>query len=317
MSALAIVDPGVHSTVQDLGRRGVRHHGLAQGGPLDVISFAWANKLVENPWGSPCVEIVLGGFRAVARGKVRVALTGAQADVRRNGCPVGMWRTLDLADGDELHIHPSRDNRLIYLAAAGGVLSASAFGSQSVISREPIEHLRPLAAGQLLELNAEARTRIERVVPDASRPDFQCPPRLRIVPGYQHSAFARTDLLRLRTSDYRVTDESDRMGFRLHGTPLREVPPGIVSEGVTPGAIQVPGNGQPIVLLNDCQTIGGYPKPGTLAALDRAFLAQQLPGTAVGFTFSDVATVQNDWRLFVLRFRNAHWTRSGDDLSWG
>lgn len=106
------------------------------------------------------------------------------------------------------------------------------------------------------------------------------------------------------------------MGFRLKGSPLTEVPPGIISEGIAMGAVQVPGDGQPIVLLNDGQTIGGYPKPGVIAALDCCKLAQRLPGQKNRFAFMDLADAQNERRLFNRYFEKALWKGLTSELEW-
>ena len=316
MSFLEVVRPGVQSTIQDSGRRGCRHHGLAAGGALDLISYTWANKLLDNPRNAACLEIVMGGFHGIARGSLQIAITGAATCVTINGHPVEQWQTLNLNDGEELAIDHSKHHRLVYLAMAGGLDSPEQFGSRSVVVREKLEGLVPVKAGdRLIPLQPERQVP-ERKVPDQHRPDLDGEAVIRLIPGYQYPQFQRADIIRLITSRYTVGDQSDRMGFRLPGTPLSAPPPGIISEGIALGAVQIPGDGQPIVLLNDCQTIGGYPKPGVVPTMDCGLLAQQLPGARVRFELCDLATAQNQRRLFELHYQNTRWCRSGRALEW-
>lgn len=316
LSGLDVISPGALSTIQDAGRQGYRHQGLAQGGALDLRSYTWANKLLDNPRNAACLEMVLGGFHAVARGNLQIALTGAEAPVRLNGRPVPLWQTLNLNDGDELVIGYSSSHRLIYLAMAGGLDAPECFGSRSVVVREYIAGQGPVTTGDRLVALEDGHQQPIRSVPLQHRlaPDTET--RLRLIPGYQYRDFHPNDMQRLTTSVYRVSDLSDRMGFRLNGPAMSSPPSGIISEGIANGALQIPGDGLPIVLLNDCQTIGGYPKPGVVPTLDCGALAQQLPGAQVRFELTDIATVQNERRLFERHYQCTRWRSCGQSLEW-
>ncbi|GGC71889.1 biotin-dependent carboxyltransferase family protein [Marinobacter halophilus] len=316
MSWLDVISPGVQSTVQDAGRQGYRHHGLAGGGALDIRSYTWANKLLDNPRNAACLEIILGGFHGVARGQLQIALTGAEAPVAINGNPVQLWQTLNLNDGDELTIGHSTTHRLIYLAVAGGLDTPLCFDSRSVVVREHVAGLAPVKPDDKLTALQPGHELPSRFVPISCRPGMQPDVTLRLVPGYQYSLFKRTDILRLTTSVYTVSEQSDRMGFRLQGPALASPPAGIISEGIAQGAMQIPGDGLPIVLLNDCQTIGGYPKPGVVPSLDCGALAQQLPGANIRFELTDLATVQNERRLFEHHYHQTRWCQNGRSLAW-
>lgn len=313
---LWVTHAGVSSSVQDGGRRGYRKHGLAVGGALDLHAFNWANKLLDNPPGSACLEIMLGGFQATAETDMTIALTGAYAEVTVNGAQAGHWQTLNLKTGDELAIGHGKSGRILYLALPGGIDSPTWFGSQSVVPREQIEGLEPIMANTRLLARKPSAQTIHREVPAEFLPDYQTELTLRLIPGYQIDQFSKDDLLRLTTSVYELTQQSDRMGFRLKGPALHDVPAGIISEGIAVGAVQIPGDGQPIVLLNDCQTIGGYPKPGVLASLDCHKLAQRLPGQKIHFEFTDIADAQNERRLFNRYFWKTRWKELQTDLSW-
>lgn len=313
---LWVISPGTSATVQDAGRTGYRRHGLAAGGALDLHAFNWANKLLDNPPGAACLEIMLGGFQAKAETDMTVALTGAWAPISINGSSVGHWQTHTLKAGDTLAIGHAQNGRLIYLTLPGGINSPRWFGSQSVVPREQIDGLAPLPAASRLLANQSAQQPGRRRVPPSFQRDYRDDVTLGLIAGYQVDQFSSSDLLRLTTSEYELTQQSDRMGFRLDGPVLSDVPPGIISEGIAPGALQVPGDGQPIVLLNDGQTIGGYPKPGVLCALDCHRLAQRLPGQKVRFEFKDLADAQHERRLFNRYFEKARWRRSGIELEW-
>lgn len=313
---LWVTHAGVSSSVQDGGRRGYRQHGLAAGGALDLHAFNWANKLLDNPPGSACLEIMLGGFQATAERDMTIALTGAYAQITINGTQTGHWQTLTLKAGDRLAIGHGKSGRILYLALPGGIDSSKWFGSQSVVPREQIEGLEPIKANTRLLARKPSEPTIHREVPTEFLPDYQTELTLRLIPGYQFEQFSKDDLLRLTTRDYELTQQSDRMGFRLTGPALHKVPAGIISEGIAMGALQIPGEGQPIVLLNDCQTIGGYPKPGVVASLDCHRLSQRLPGQTIRFAFTDIADAQNERRLFNRYFSRTHWHRLQAGLVW-
>ncbi|MDF0750266.1 biotin-dependent carboxyltransferase family protein [Marinobacter sp. 71-i] len=315
---LRVLSPGPKTTIQDTGRTGYRRHGLAAGGAVDLHAYAWANKLLDNPFNAACAEIVMGGFRAVAEGDVTIAIAGANSPVSINGRPVGSWQSHQLKSGDELDIGYTRSGRFLYLAMAGGIDSAIRFGSRSIVVREKLDGSEPLREGEILRRLAPSPEQSSdiRQVPERFRGQYDDTLTLRLIPGYQIDSFSQDQLLRLTTSSYTISEQSDRMGFRLDGTPMADVPPGIVSEGIAIGAVQVPGDGLPIALLNDCQTIGGYPKPGVIAALDCGRLAQRLPGQTVRFRFADIADIQNERRLFHLHFVRTNWDESGNALHW-
>jgi len=313
---LWVTRSGISATIQDSGRSGYRQHGLAVGGALDLHAFNWANKLLANPPGSACLEIMLGDFRATAELNMTIAVTGAYAPITVNGTPTGNWQTLALKAGDELAINHAESGRILYLALPGGINSPQWFGSQSVVPREQIEGLEPIGEKTRLSARSPFEPTTHREVPASARPNYREELTLRLIPGYQVSQFSKNDLLRLTTREYELTQQSDRMGYRLNGPALGDVPPGIISEGIAVGAVQVPGDGQPIVLLNDCQTIGGYPKPGVIASLDCHKLAQRLPGQNIRFAFADLADAQNERRLFNLYFQKAHWNVLTNELEW-
>lgn len=316
MTGLQVLSPGPRTTIQDRGRRGYQRHGLAQGGAADLLAYLWANKLLDNPDHSACLEITLGGFEAIAEGPITIAITGAASDISVNGQPVDPWSTVHLENADRLKIGVPRYGRYSYLAIPGGIDAPAFCGSRSVVLREKIPGFTALTEHDSLPALGSTSTIPRRSVPTGKRPDYAGEVILRIIPGYQVDQFHPDDLLRLTASDYRISQQSDRMGIRMEGAPLTRVASGVISEGIAMGAIQVPGEGLPIVLLNDRQTIGGYPKVGTLGIIDCGRLAQRLPGDRVRFCFSDLQDIQNERLLAERYFQRTKWCESGTELVW-
>lgn len=292
---LRVIHPGLLTLVQDLGRFGYQHLGLAPGGAADEQAFLWANRLLGNSPNSPALEICLGGLQLEAELATRIALTGADAEARLNGQRLAPWQTVDLEAGDHLQFgHPKTGVRS-YLAVQGGFQIAPSFGSVATVVREGIGGLdgagSPLKNGDRLPCAAAPAGPALRV-PPVYIPDYSDSPLLRIIQGHQAKLFDQAELELFYSSDYRISSQSDRMGARLSGPALTPGKQGIISEGTSFGAVQVPPDGQPIVLLKDRQTIGGYPKLGTLFSLDAFALAQRQPHTSVRFEPMDLTQAQ-------------------------
>ena len=284
MSGLTVKQPGLLSLLQDRGRYGAHNLGLTTGGPLDFIAFDWANRLLGNDANATCIEIGFGGLALESQLATRCVITGAEAPCKINGSEIPQWQTLDLRAGDLLEIGFARRGTRLYLAVDGGFDIEPSFGSSSTVVREKIGGLDGdrLQAGDHLPC-APGRAEPHRRLPASARPDYADSAVLRLVAGYQHAAFAPLQQWRFFNSEYRLTDRCDRMGFRLEGESVQSGMVSMLSEGICHGAVQIPADGQPIVLLNDRQTIGGYPKIGSVIPLDTARLAQLSPGARVRF----------------------------------
>jgi biotin-dependent carboxylase-like uncharacterized protein len=287
MTGLVVKQPGVLSLLQDNGRFGFHRLGLTNGGPLDAGAFNWANRLCENSPGTTALELTVGGLVVEVQQPVRLAVTGANADLSINGNAVDMWRTHCLEPGDSLKVGYASQGLRLYLAVTGGFSVEPQFGSTATVVREGVGGLcgRSLEAGDRLHCEAfeasdsSSNWRLE----SGLRPRYRQEATLRMVPGYQQAQFSEESRARFFSSEYEVTNQSDRMGYRLKGPVITAQVDGVLSEGICHGAVQVPPDGQPIVLLNDRQTIGGYPKIGSVLALDTARLAQLRAGARVRF----------------------------------
>lgn len=283
MSRLTIEASTPLCLLQDAGRFGVRHLGVTQGGAADWRSMAWANWLLGNGLDLPVIEITLGGFAVVAEEDCLLALAGADLGARIDGDALTPWRSFKLRKGQTLKFTQPLLGARAYLAAPGGFTAPKVLGSSATVVREELGGLDgfglPLAKGA--SLNYQGETLLVREVPAQHRPDLRLDAPLDLVLGAQIGQFSGQSLFDAFNSVWTLDSRADRMGIRLLGTALQYQGKPMISEGIPLGAVQVPPDGQPIVLLNDRQTIGGYPRLGALTPLALARLAQCLPGAKV------------------------------------
>lgn len=297
-----MIAPGACTTVQDAGRTGYQALGVPRSGPLDRVAFELANALAGNGAGTPALEMLLQGptLRVEAE-SVRVALVGcgARIETREAAAQEGEYaaRVRDLAPGRTatlLRGEILRVGRLesvcAYLAVEGGVAVPRVLGSASTYLRGGFGGLagRRLQARDVVALHQHRATPgPERALaaPFALRLDDP----VRVVLGPQQDFFTAGAVRTFFTSEYTMTPQSDRMGYRLAGPPLAHAKGhDIVSDGIVIGSIQVPGTGQPVVLMVDNQTTGGYPKIATVISADVPLVARRRPGRAVRFVEVDV-----------------------------
>jgi biotin-dependent carboxylase-like uncharacterized protein len=285
--ALDVVEAGAANAVQDLGRVGHRAIGVPAGGAADALLMRCANRLLGNADGDAVIEMPLSGplMRAAAAG-VRVALAGqVQATVERgDGSTLRLepMRTITLRRGDRLRVGAVRAG-VAYLAVEGGVQVPEQLGSRSTYARARLGGVegRTLQGGDRVEVRAPANPGAgERQAPGFTHETGP----IRVILGPQDDAFDAASIDTVLHASYRVGREADRMGMRLEGPLLAHLRGAdVCSEGVVPGSIQVPGNGAPIVLLADAQTVGGYTKIATVIRADLPRLAHARPGTELRF----------------------------------
>ena len=313
---LEVIEGGFANSIQDLGRTGFRHMGIAVSGCLDPVTARCANALVGNDVEKACIEIrVLGPTLKLDQGQVRVALAGdiaatlRRADGRLQALPA--WESVLLEAQDELKIGSIKGGTA-YLAVSGGVESPVQLGSRSTYIRAQIGGIdgRLVMKGNRFPV---------AIFEDAECPDYQAEPwshgeeSVRVMLGPQAGHFKPESIDQFLNSGYQVTSQMDRMGVRLEGVPLAhktQESADIVSDGVMPGVIQVPANGQPIVLLADCQTVGGYPKIATVISADLARFAQFKAGQFLRFKAVDAVQAkqaflmrEEQWAAWLIRMR--------------
>lgn len=305
MSGFLVRQPGLLSLLHDRGRFGAHKLGLTTGGPLDGNAFDWANRLLANDVNATCLEISFGGLALEAQLDTSFVITGATAPCKLNDEPIEQWCTLDIKTGDKLEIGFTSAGTRCYLAVRGGFSIAPSFGSSSTVLREKIGGLNgdKLQAGDQLPCSSDSLS-THYYLATADRPEYSDFARLRVVPGYQQTAFSPVQQWRFFNSEYRLTERCDRMGFRLEGETVHSDMVGMLSEGICHGAVQIPADGQPIVLMNDRQTIGGYPKIGAVIPRDTAILSQLSPGSRVCFEAISIEQAHNIHCLEQARFKS-------------
>jgi allophanate hydrolase len=288
-AGLRVRSPGFHTTVQDLGRPGWQAIGVPVSGALDTVSLRLANALVGNPPGAPALEILLAGPELeVAADIVRVGLAGMGARLTTGAASspsVPAEHSVTLSRGDVLKVIVGLPSSCCYLAAEGGFAVPPVLGSASTYVRAGIGGLegRALLCGDFLPLTiARATERPELRLPSSRSPTGDQP--IRVVLGPQQEYFTEAAVAALLGSEFRVSQSADRMGMRLDGPLLRHRGGwDIVSDAIATGAIQIPGSEQPIVLLADHQTTGGYPKIATVISADLPVVGRRRPGDLMRF----------------------------------
>lgn len=278
MSMLRVLEAGFRSTIQDAGRSGHLRSAIPPAGPADPVAFEAAQRLVGNTAADAAIEVVGTPFRFTLDGPRLVAVTGRDVHVRTRGIVDG-WTAVFVRAGEEVTVEGSARTRFAYLAVAGGIAVEPVLGSRSTYLPAGIGAVpRPLAAGDALPLGAArwGADRAGRTVPRSTAD------RVLVTRGPHADRFARADAF-LRGGRYRVGERSDRMGVRLEGPRLEADGGEVLSSGVLAGAVQVPHGGDPIVLLADHQTTGGYPVIATVIAADIGTVAQATPGDELSF----------------------------------
>lgn len=285
MSSFEVIAPGVLSLLQDNGRFGQSALGLTTGGAMDAPSARWANRLLGNNSNATLIECSVGGLQLRANCNSYIAVTGAGVPLTINGLVADLWTVHKIQQGDVIEMGMVSQGLRTYLAVAGGFNVAPQFGSVSTVLREGIGGLNgnKLQAGDTLPA-ASAQQLPRLSLPQTYRPQFNRVLTLRLVEGYQAEQFTVTERQRFYLNSYKVTPQADRMGYKLKGAAISCQQSQLLSEGICYGAVQIPPDGQPIVLLNDRQTLGGYPKIGAVLSLDCALLAQAVAGTELYFT---------------------------------
>jgi biotin-dependent carboxylase-like uncharacterized protein len=283
MTALLIESSTPLCLLQDAGRFGVRHLGVTQGGAADWVSMSWANSLLANPLDAAVIEITLGGFSLLAEEDCCLALAGADLGAMLDDRPVLPWRSFFLRKGQRLRFGQPEVGARAYLAAPGGFDAPQVLGSCATVGREELGGLdgRGKALNKGDRLTYSGSSFLLRSLTDLQAPKLDDNAPLEVVLGAQISEFSGMSSFEAFNSEWTIDSRADRMGIRLLGPVLQYQGAPMISEGIPLGAIQVPPDGQPIVLLNDRQTIGGYPRIGALTPLSLARLAQMLPGAAL------------------------------------
>jgi len=281
-----VVHGGAQTTVQDLGRRGFGAAGVPTGGAMDRFALAAANRLLDNPPGAAGLEVLLGGLRLRCTRDTAICVTGADLQCQLDGTPLPLWAVHQIDAGALIAFAGRRSGARAYLAAAGGFAVPPVLGSQGTYLPGGWGGYqgRALQSGDQLDVGGWEHEALEFWLAPEQRPLYSSFPTLRCVPGPHTVHFSAEAQAALWSSVYHLAPRCDRMGYRLDGPVITAHADGnLPSLGVLPGAIQVPPQGQPILLMVDAQTTGGYPVIATVIDADLPLAAQLLPGDRLRF----------------------------------
>jgi len=297
-----VLRPGTNTTYQDEGRFGLQHFGLPPGGCMDQESFLIANVLVGNKKNSgvvefayqgPMLKLVKGKTKIVVTGNVHFKIINSNNDIIDGEC----HRSYNLKEGDILDILATKSSVYGYLSIDGGFKIESFFNSVSTLVKAKVgpNNGSKIKKDDNLIIN-EASKNINNYKATIFSGDVK---EIRVLKGPQYDYFSDESKKKFFSQEYKITNLTDRMGMRLQGASLKNIiSTNIRSEGVTKGAIQVPADGQPIILLTDHPTVGGYPKIANIISADYDLLVQKLPGTNIIFKCIDLQEAE---QLFINR----------------
>ena len=291
-----VLNSGIFTTLQDRGRYGYADEGRSSSGAMDEYAYLWSQKLLGHQ-DTNALEVMVG-LKLQALASTTIAVTGADLTFTVNGVVQAIWQTHRIEKDDVLSFEKRVSGQRAYLAVRGGFLCPKSYGSVSTTLKENIgNRLKRGDVLKFLALNSECKCFRFRTCSKAI-PDYTKPLTLRLLLSYQEEYFTQEEQEKFFSSDYGITLQSDRMGFKLEGQVIRPRIGGIISEGIAFGSVQIPKDGQPIVLLKERQTIGGYPKIGTVLPIDCFKLAQASIGSMVRFETIEIEEAQELMRTF-------------------
>jgi antagonist of KipI len=289
VNTFEVLSPGIMSTVQDLGRFGCARYGVAASGALDGFALRVGNLLVGNAENAAGVETTLMGLRIKVLRDTVVAVTGGDLQARKGSESLPMWRSNRVREGETIVFSGPTSGFRSYLAVAGGIQVAAVLGSRSTNLSSGFGGFegRPLRKGDIIaaEPVKDAVRLADRCFMPEAVPGYSSPWRLRVVWGPQDDHFSEEGQQTFVTAAFTVSPDSDRTGIRLKGPVVTRKPgmeESIISEGILSGAIQIPGDGQPIIILGETAS-GGYRKIATVISADLPLLGQVTPGDEVAF----------------------------------
>ncbi|XQY91720.1 biotin-dependent carboxyltransferase family protein [Metabacillus sp. HB246100] len=317
--SIKIIRPGLFTTIQDLGRYGYQKFGVIASGAMDTYSLRIANILVGNHEGEAAIEITLHGPKLLFEQDQLIAITGGDLTPTIDGKAVPLWRPVYVKKGSEVKFGAPKIGCRAYLAVAGGMAVEEVMKSKSTYTRAGIGGYegRALQAGDVVATNPTSHhvrlfmNKLKNKQPSLpfqstnwfvnwneflplSRKNF-----IRTLPGAQFHQFTTQSKNKFFTEGFKVLPQSDRMGYKLSGPTLKlKEKVEMLSEAVVHGTIQIPPDGQPIILLVDRQTTGGYPKLAQIASIDLSLVAQMKPGERIQFT--DI-TIEDAEHLYLER----------------
>lgn len=283
---IEIITPGLLTTVQDFGRVGVMKNGFTQNGAMDRYSMTVANRLCGNCDSAPVLEMTVLGVTARFTQDTVVCVSGADFGAKINDKPIKRNKAYKINKGDILSMGAAKSGMRAYLAVAGGIVGEYVFGSASTNLKFAFGgHFgKKLQSGDVLSIGTGAFPLGEIDKWEIPESEYSKDAQLRVVLGPQNEMFTDEDIRLFLSQEYEVNAQSDRMGIRLSGEPLKSKNGmDIISDGIVFGSVQVPNSGEPIILMADHQTTGGYAKIATVISVDLPRASQLSVGNTVRF----------------------------------
>ena len=283
---IEIITPGILTTVQDFGRVGVMKNGFTQNGAMDRYSMTVANRLCGNCDSAPVLEMTVLGVTARFTQDTVICVSGADFGAKINDKPIKRNKAYKINKGDILSMGAAKSGMRAYLAVAGGIVGEYVFGSASTNLKFAYGgHFgKKLQSGDVLSIGTGAFPLGEIDKWEIPESEYSKDAQLRVVLGPQNEMFTDEDIRLFLSQEYEVNAQSDRMGIRLSGEPLKSKNGmDIISDGIVFGSVQVPNSGEPIILMADHQTTGGYAKIATVISVDLPRASQLSAGNTVRF----------------------------------
>lgn len=301
--SLEVINTPILATIQDKGRFSYSYIGVTNSGVMDEYAYLHANKMLRNPLDSNIIEISFSNVIFKVNKSTQIAITGAICEIFINEVPKKSWQTYNVKNGDIIKIGKILEGSRVYLSVSGGFDIKKDFGSNSTTIKEKLGGLNgdKLNKGDILFFKECEKTFNVRLKSEYI-PKYEDNLELRVLLSYQEEFFLKDEIEKFFSNTYTVTNDFNRMGCKLRGEPIKCKIDGIISEGISFGAIQIPSDGQPIILLKDRQTIGGYPKIGSVLSIDCFKLSQVKPNTKINFIPISIQEAQKKLKLFYSSF---------------
>jgi len=300
MGKIKILNKGVLTSIQDLGRRGYQKYGVPICGVMDEYSHKMANVLVSNEIEEATLEVTLFGLKIEFIDKQIISITGGNLQPKINNKLVDMWQTIEVEKGDILTFSGIKSGLRSYIAFSGGLDIEKTMGSKSYYSRADLG--TKIENNQILNIKTNLKSK-KLKLEKKYIPEFENKIECRVVIGPQDDCFSDKAIDIFFGSEYALENDSDRMGFRLMGEQINHKRTAdIISDGLSKGAIQIPGSGQPIIMMSDAQTTGGYTKIGYVIKEDLDKLSQLKPGDKIKFKKITIEAAQKEYIKYVNKY---------------
>lgn len=302
--SLEVLNNPILATIQDMGRYSYSHIGVTNSGAMDEYAYLMANKILSNPMNTNTIEISFSNVIFKAHASTQIVITGATCEFFINDIPKSCWESYKINNGDIIKIGKILKGSRVYLSVSGGFDIKKEFGSNSTTLKENLGGIdgTKLKKGDILPFKSFLNKYTKRLKKEFI-PNYENELTLRVILSYQEENFSKEEKEKFFSNEYTITNEFNKMGCKLSGESIKCDINGIISEGIALGAIQIPNDGQPIILLKDRQTIGGYPKIGSVLSIDCFKLSQAKPNDKVKFIPITIEEAQTKLRAFYHYFR--------------